>query len=37
MRQYWVIWLLESDTESELGKLLRTSISFDSSTNNPGE
>jgi hypothetical protein len=30
MRQYWVIWLLESDTESELGKLLRTSISFDS-------
>lgn len=30
MRQYWVIWLLESATESELGKLLRTSISFDS-------
>jgi hypothetical protein len=30
MRQYWVIWLLESDTESELGKVLRTSISFDS-------
>jgi hypothetical protein len=28
MRKYWVIWLLESDTESELGKLLKTSISF---------
>jgi hypothetical protein len=24
----WVIWLLESDTESELGNLLKTSISF---------
>ena len=31
IRQYWVIWLLESDTESELGKLLKTSISFDPS------
>jgi len=28
LRGYWVIWLLESDTESELGRLLRTSISF---------
>ena len=31
MQQYWVIWLLESDTESELSKLLKTSISFDKS------
>ncbi|GEM_PF-3432068 len=30
VQNYWVIWLLESDTESELGKLLKTSISFDS-------
>lgn len=28
MRKYWVIWLFESDTESELGKLMKTSISF---------
>jgi hypothetical protein len=31
VQQYWVIWLLESDTESELGNLLKTSISFDTS------
>ena len=30
MRNYWVIWLLESDTESELGNFVKTSISFDS-------
>ncbi len=30
IQNYWVIWLLESDTESELGNLLKTSISFDS-------
>ncbi len=29
IRNYWVIWLLESDTESELGNLVKTSISFD--------
>lgn len=28
---YWMIWLFESDTESELGRLLKTSISFNSS------
>jgi hypothetical protein len=28
LRQYWVIWLMESDTESELGRLMRTSVSF---------
>ncbi|HKT23133.1 MAG TPA: hypothetical protein VJR04_00940 [Terriglobales bacterium] len=31
IKNYWVIWLLESDTESELGSLLKTSISFDPS------
>jgi hypothetical protein len=30
MRQYWVIWLLESDSQSELGSLLKTSITFES-------
>jgi hypothetical protein len=30
MRQYWVIWLLESDSQSELGTLLKTSITFES-------
>lgn len=30
IRNYWVIWLLESDSESELGNLVKTSISFDS-------
>ena len=30
IQNYWVIWLLESDTESELGNLMKTSISFDS-------
>ncbi|HWC17526.1 MAG TPA: hypothetical protein VG498_10950 [Terriglobales bacterium] len=28
IRNAWVIWLFESDDESELGKLLKTSISF---------
>jgi hypothetical protein len=28
LRQYWVIWLMQSDTESELGRLMRTSVSF---------
>lgn len=28
LQHYWVIWLMESDTESELGRLMRTSISF---------
>jgi hypothetical protein len=31
IRNYWMIWLFESDTESELGRLLKTSISFNSS------
>ena len=30
MRNAWIIWLFESDTEAEFSKLLRTSISFDS-------
>jgi hypothetical protein len=29
LRQYWVIWLMESDTESELSRLMKTAISFD--------
>lgn len=28
LREYWVMWLLESDTESELSRLMKTSISF---------
>ena len=28
LQQYWVIWLFESDTPSELDKLMKTSISF---------
>jgi hypothetical protein len=28
LRHYWVIWLMESDTESELDRLMTTSISF---------
>jgi len=32
IRNYWMIWLFESDTESELGRLLKTSISFNSSS-----
>jgi hypothetical protein len=28
IKKYWIIWLMESDTESELGRLIRTSISF---------
>lgn len=31
VHNYWIIWLLESDTESEFGNWMRTSISFDSS------
>jgi hypothetical protein len=29
LRHYWVIWLMESDTESELSRLMKTAISFD--------
>jgi len=36
IRNYWVIWLLESDSESELGNLVKTSISFDSGSR-PGK
>jgi hypothetical protein len=36
IQNYWVIWLLESDTESELGNLVKTSISFDSGSR-PGK
>jgi len=32
IRNAWVIWLFESDNESELGNLLKTSISFASSS-----
>jgi len=28
IRQYWVIWLFESDTQSELENLMKTSLSF---------
>ena len=28
LKQYWVIWLMESDTESQLSRLMKTSISF---------
>lgn len=31
LRQYWVIWVMESDTESELSRLMRTAVSFESS------
>ena len=30
MKDCWVIWLFESDTESELARMMNTSISFDS-------
>ena len=36
IRNCWVIWLLESDTESELGNRVKTSISFDSGSR-PGK
>jgi len=32
IRNVWVIWLFETDNESELGRLLKTSISFASSS-----
>ena len=35
LRQYWVIWLIESDTESELNHLMKASFSFGSSDRAP--
>ena len=29
IKHYWVIWLFESDTESDLAKMMKTSISFE--------
>jgi hypothetical protein len=29
IKHYWVIWLFESDTESDLVKMMKTSISFE--------